>query len=63
MNALDARAASPDDAEGPDDAHGAAIGEAVDSTTRHRTDPQILTVSGRDVELLPAPAAVAAVAE
>ena len=39
MNALDARAVSPDDAEGPDDAHGAAIGEVVDSTTRAPDGP------------------------
>ena len=39
MNALDARATSPDDAEGPDVAHGAAIGEAVDSTTRAPDGP------------------------
>jgi hypothetical protein len=64
MNALDARAASPDDAEGPDDAHGAAIGEVVDSTTRAPDGPADPPPSaGRDAELLPAPAAVAAVAE
>ncbi|MCK6432905.1 MAG: DUF1845 domain-containing protein, partial [Aquabacterium sp.] len=64
MNALDARATSPDDAEGPDVAHGAAIGEAVDSTTRAPDGPAEPPPSaGRDVELLPAPAAVAAVAE
>jgi hypothetical protein len=64
MNALDARAVSPDDAEGPADAHGAAIGEAVDSTTRAQDGPADPPPSaGRDVEPLPAPAAVAAVAE
>ena len=64
MNALDARATSPDDAEGPDDAHGAAIGEAVDSTTRAPDGPADPPPSaGRDVEPLPAPTAVAAVAE
>ena len=64
MNALDARAIAPDDAEGPDDAHGAAIGEVVDSTTRAPDGPADPSPSaGRDVELLPGPAAVAAVAE
>ncbi len=64
MNALDARATSPDDAEGPDDAHGAGIGEAVDSTTRAPDGPADPPPSaGRDVEPLPAPTAVAAVAE
>jgi len=64
MNALDARATSPNDAEGPDDAHGAAIGEAVDSTTAAPAGPAESPPSaGRDVEPLPAPTAVAAVAE
>jgi hypothetical protein len=64
MNALDARATSPEDAEGPDDPHGAAIGEAVDSTTRAPDGPADPPPSaGRDVEPLPAPTAVAAVAE
>jgi hypothetical protein len=64
MNALDARATSPDDAEGPEDAHGAAIGEVVDSTTRAQDGPADPSPSaGRDVELLPAPASVAAVTE
>ena len=64
MNALDARATSPEDAEGPDDAHGAAIGEAVDSTTTAPEGPADPPSSaGPDVELPPAPVAVAAVAE
>jgi hypothetical protein len=64
MNALDARATSPDDAEVPDDALGTAAGEAVDSTTTAPDGPaDPPTTAGRDVELLPAPTAVAAVAE
>jgi hypothetical protein len=64
MNALDARATTPDDAEDPDDAHGAAVGGAVDSTTSAPDGPADPPPSaGRDVELLPAPTAVAAVAE
>jgi len=64
MNALDARATSPEDAEGPDEVHGAAIGEALDPTTTAPEGPADPPLSaGRDVELLPAPVAVAAVAE
>ena len=64
MNALDARATSPDDAEVSDDVLGTAVGEAVDSTTGAQDGPADPPPSaGRDVEPLPAPATVAAVAE
>jgi hypothetical protein len=64
MNALDARATPPDDVEGPDDAHGASVGGAVDSTTGAPDGPaDPPPIAGREVEPLPAPAAVAAVAE
>ena len=64
MNALDARATSPDDAEVPEDALGTAVGEAVDSTTTAPEGPADPPSSaGRDAEPLSAAAAVAAVAE